>query len=63
MEIKEVNIENIAQYCIENVFGTTTDKSGFVHLDFGKDIDSYQFRGIMVDLKKELSKYTTKTIQ
>ncbi|WP_026838542.1 hypothetical protein [Gillisia sp. JM1] len=60
MEIKEVNIENIAQYCIENVFRTTTDKSGFVHLDFGKDIDSYQFRGIMVDLKKELSKYTSK---
>lgn len=60
MEIKEVNIKSIAQYCIENVFRTNTDKLGFVHLDFGENLTSYQFRSIMVDLKKELSNFTEK---
>jgi len=60
MEIKEVNIKNIAQYCIKNVFRTNTDKAGFVHLDFGKQIGSNQLRTIMVDLKTELSRFTTK---
>lgn len=59
MEIKEVNIKNIAQYCINNVFRTNTDKPGFVHLDFGKQIGSNQLRTIMVELKTELSKFTT----
>ncbi|MCM4167190.1 hypothetical protein KCTC52924_02770 [Arenibacter antarcticus] len=58
MEIKEINIKDIAQFCIENVFRTKTNKPGFVHLDFGKNIDSYQLRTIMVALKKELSKFT-----
>lgn len=59
MEIKEVNIKNIAQYCIDNVFRTNTDKAGFVYLDFGKQIGSRKLRTIMVELKTELSKFTT----
>jgi len=58
MEIKEINIKNIAQYCINNVFRTNTNQAGFVHLDFGKQIGSNQLRSIMVDLKAEFSKYT-----
>jgi len=60
MEITEVNIKKMAQYCFENVFRTTTDKPGFVYLDFGTDLNSTLLRSIMVDLKKELSKYTNK---
>ncbi|WP_016989573.1 hypothetical protein [Flavobacterium sp. ACAM 123] len=58
MEIREVNIKNIAQYCMNNVFRKDTDKPGFVHLDFGKQIGSNQLRTIMVELKTELSKCT-----
>ncbi|WP_034917906.1 hypothetical protein [Gillisia sp. CAL575] len=59
MKINKIVIEDIAQYCIEKVFRINTNEPGFVHLDFGKDINSNQLRSIMVDLKKELSKYTT----
>ena len=60
MEIKEVNIKEIAEHCVENVFRTNTDAPGFVHLDFGKDSTSLQLRTIMVALKKELSAFTTR---
>jgi len=60
MEITEINIKKIAQYCFENVFRTTTNKPGFVYLDFGVNLNSTQLRNIMVDLKNELSKYTRK---
>lgn len=58
MEIREINIPNIAKHCIEEVFRKTTNKPGFVHLDFGNNIGSHQFRSIMVELKKELSNLT-----
>ncbi|AUC85842.1 hypothetical protein CW731_11325 [Polaribacter sp. ALD11] len=60
MEVNEINIKEISEYCIKNVFRTSTDKPGFVHIDFGKNRTSYQLRSIMVALKKELSKFTTK---
>ncbi|WP_165748728.1 hypothetical protein [Cellulophaga sp. Z1A5H] len=60
MEVKEINIAHIAQVCIENVFRTSTAKPGYVHLNFGKNLSSTEFRSIMVDLKNELSKFTTK---
>lgn len=58
--IAEINIQNIAQHCIDNVFRTNVDSAGFIHLDFGKDLNSIQLRSIMVELKKELSKFTLK---
>jgi hypothetical protein len=58
MEIQDINIKKITQQCINNVFRTNTNEAGFVHLDFGKNLTPYQFRSIMVDLKKELSKFT-----
>ena len=50
MKINKIVIEDIAQYCIEKVFRINTNEPGFVHLDFGKDINSNQLRSIMVDL-------------
>jgi hypothetical protein len=58
MGIQEINIEEITQECIKNVFRTNTNEVGFIHLDFGKNLTPYQFRSIMVDLKNELSKFT-----
>jgi hypothetical protein len=57
MGIQEINIEEITQECIKNVFRTNTNEVGFIHLDF-KNLTPYQFRSIMVDLKNELSKFT-----
>ena len=56
----EIDIKKLAQYSFENVFRTTIDKPGFVNLDFGTSLDSYQLRTIMVALKNELSKSTRK---
>jgi hypothetical protein len=36
MGIQEINIEEITQECIKNVFRTNTNEVGFIHLDFGK---------------------------
>jgi len=58
VEVNNFNINKIAQSCIDKVFRTTTDKPGFALFDFGKDIDSYQLRELMVGLKTELSKFT-----
>jgi adenylate kinase family enzyme len=58
MGIQEINIKEITQQCIKNVFRTNTNEVGFIHLDFGKNLTPYQFRSIMVDLKNELSKFT-----
>jgi len=59
MVIKDINIKEISKYCFNGVFRTSIEKPGFVHLDFGTQIDSYKLRAIMVGLKKELSKFTT----
>jgi len=59
MVIQDINIKNITQSCIENVFRTNTEKKGFIHLDFGENLTSLQLRAIMVELKKELSTFTT----
>jgi hypothetical protein len=37
MGIQEINIEEITQECIKNVFRTNTNEVGFIHLDFGKN--------------------------
>jgi adenylate kinase family enzyme len=58
MEIQDINIKEITQQCIKNVFRTNTNEVGFIHLDFGNTLTPYQFRSIMVDLKNELSKFT-----
>ena len=58
MRVSKLNIPQMSRYCFANVFRTNTKKPGFVHLDFGVDINSTQLRTIMVNLKKELSKLT-----
>lgn len=58
MDIQKIDLKSIVQHCINHVFRTTTDKDGFVLLDFGSQIDSFQLRAIMVDLKVGLSQYT-----
>ncbi len=63
MDVTTIDIETISKYCFNNVFRTTTEKSGFVVLDFGTNIDSYKLRRIMVDLKVELSKLTKEVFQ
>lgn len=59
MEIQDINLKKIARYCTNKVFRTDTKEAGFIHFDLGKNLTPYQFRYIMVDLKKELSKFTT----
>lgn len=57
MKIEGQTIKQIANKCFQEVFRTTTEAHGFVNLVFKKkDITPYQFRSIMIDLKKELSK-------
>ncbi|WP_452230802.1 hypothetical protein [Lacinutrix sp. MEBiC02404] len=57
MKIKEETITHIANKSFQTVFRTTTKAHGFMHLVFSKkEITPYQFRSIMIDLKKELSK-------
>ncbi|AEH02620.1 hypothetical protein [Lacinutrix sp. 5H-3-7-4] len=56
MKIKDENIKQIAKESFKNVFRTTTSAPGFIHLIFNKkQLTPFQFRSIMVDLKKELS--------
>ena len=57
MNIKEETITHIAEKSFTTVFRTTTEALGFMHLVFSKkEITPYQFRSIMIDLKKEFSK-------
>ena len=57
MNIKEETITHIAKKSFSTVFRTTTEALGFMHLVFSKkEITPYQFRSIMIDLKKEFSK-------
>lgn len=63
MVINDINIKEISKYCFNNVFRTSIEKPGFVHLDFGTQIDSYKLRAIMIGLKKELSKFTTENFK
>lgn len=58
MAIEKTDIKKVVQYCIKKVFRTNTDENGFIHFDPGKNLTPFQFRTIMVDLKKELSKFT-----
>ena len=60
MKIEVFNVKKIARNCMDKVFRTSTDKPGFIEIDFGKNISSNQLRAIMVELKKELSKNTRK---
>ncbi|REE08650.1 hypothetical protein DFQ09_106117 [Winogradskyella pacifica] len=57
MKIEGETIKQIANKSFQAVFRTTTEPPGFIHLVFSKkEITPYQFRSIMIDLKKELSK-------
>ncbi|GEQ85109.1 hypothetical protein ULMS_06170 [Patiriisocius marinistellae] len=56
MKTQEINIKPLAKQCFKKVFRTTTEAPGFMHLVFDKkQLTPYQFRSIMIDLKKELS--------
>ena len=56
MKIEGQTIKQIANKSFQAVFRTTTEAHGFMHLVFSKkEITPYQFRSIMIDLKKELS--------
>lgn len=56
MKTHEINIKQLAKPCFKKVFRTTTEAPGFMHLVFDKkQLTPYQFRSIMIDLKKELS--------
>ncbi len=55
METEKVDIKNIARDALTNVFRTDTDQPGFIHIDFGQDISSTEFRTLMIQLKTELS--------
>ncbi|WP_179348414.1 hypothetical protein [Winogradskyella pacifica] len=57
MKIEGETIKQIANTSFQAVFRTTMETPGFIHLVFSKkEITPYQFRSIMIDLKKELSK-------
>ncbi len=57
MKIKEETIQQIANKSFQTVFRTTTEAHGFMHLVFSKkEITPYQFRSIMIDLKKRIIK-------
>ncbi|REG85204.1 hypothetical protein [Winogradskyella sediminis] len=57
MKIEGEPIKQIANKSFKEVFRTSTQAHGFVNLVFKKkNITPYQFRSIMINLKKELSK-------
>ena len=56
-----VNIKEIAENAIKDVFRTDTSKPGFIHIDLGAKSSSSKLRATMVALKKELSNYTKAT--
>lgn len=51
----KLNIQRLSKVYFNQVFRTSTDKPGFIHFNLGSQLDTYELRQIMVDLKKELS--------
>lgn len=58
--IKEhsLDIDELSDRAFSEVLRTSTSKPGFLHLDLGNSISSYQFRQIMVDIKKGMAGHT-----
>ncbi|SIQ32380.1 hypothetical protein [Maribacter ulvicola] len=56
MEHTDVSIDKLAQQCFRAVFRTHTDKPGFHYFNLGKNRTPLEFRTILTELKRELSK-------
>ena len=64
MIIKNETVKYIAEQSFQSIFRTTTKAPGFMHLVFSKkELTPYQFRSIMIDLKKELSKLSVSKLK
>lgn len=57
MKIETVNIEEIINHSIQNIFRTNTSKPGYVLFDFGTQISSSAFRAVMIGLKNGLATF------
>ena len=64
MDVKKETIAQLAEKSFKSVFRTTIEAPGFVHLVFNKEeFTPFQFRALMIALKKEISKHIVSTSQ
>ena len=64
MNVKKETIAQLAEKSFKSVFRTTTEAPGFVHFIFNKEeFTPFQFRALMIALKKEISKRILSTYQ